>query len=93
MVQRVFRKSRPKIRSNLTWQVEHVLAEVPVKKAVHKTKQAARGDDRRGANPLFEVLTPVFTDFQIYATQCSKNRKKWVFSLNYTFFGVWSPCA
>ena len=48
MVQRVFRKSRPKIRSNLTWQIEHDLAKVPVKKAFRKTKQAARGDDRTG---------------------------------------------
>ena len=48
MVQRVFRKSRPKIRSNLTWQIEDVLAKLPVKKAVQKTKQAARGDDRTG---------------------------------------------
>ena len=26
-----FQKNRPKIRSNLTWQIEHVLAKVPVK--------------------------------------------------------------
>ena len=48
MVQRVFRKNRPKIRSNLLWQIEHVLAKVPVKKAVQKMKQAARGDDGTG---------------------------------------------
>ena len=32
-------KSRPKTRSNLTWQIEHVLAKVPAKKAVQKTRQ------------------------------------------------------
>ena len=26
-----FQKNRPKIRSNLTWQIEHALAKVPVK--------------------------------------------------------------
>ena len=30
------------------WQIEHILAKVPAKKAVQKTRQADRGDDRVG---------------------------------------------
>ena len=36
----------------MTWQIEHVLAKVPVRKAVEKTKQAARGDDRAGTRSV-----------------------------------------
>ena len=43
-----FQKNRPKIRSNLTWQIEHVFGQSTCQKSVQKTKQAARGDDRRG---------------------------------------------
>ena len=39
-------KNRPKIRSNLTWQIEHVFGQSTSQKSVQKTKQAARGDDR-----------------------------------------------
>ena len=87
LVQRDFKRNRPKIRSNLTWQIEHVLAKVLAKKAVEKMRQAAGGDDRAGTRrtkqleslenskkTLFELQTTVFTDFQSYATQCSKNR-------------------
>ena len=71
-------KQLTKIRSNLTWQIEHVLAKVPAKNAVQKTRQAARGDDRAGTRrtkqpeslensekTLYEVLIPVFLDFSI----------------------------
>ena len=42
------KKKRPKIRSKLTLQFEHVLTKVPVKRAAQTTKQATRGDDRAG---------------------------------------------
>ena len=48
VVQRVFRKSRPKIRLNLTWQIEHVFGQNTCQKSVQKTNQATRGDDRTG---------------------------------------------
>ena len=47
-----FQKNRPKIRSNLTWQTEHVFGQRTCQKAVQRTKQAARGDDRTGTRSV-----------------------------------------
>ena len=89
-----FQKNRPKIRLNLTWQTEHVFGQSTCQKAVQKTKQAARGDDRTGTRSveaqelrkLIDRLFLVFTDFQQYATQYSKNRKNASFSLIILFW-------
>ena len=48
----IFQKNRPKIRSNLTWRIEHVFGQSTCQKAVQKTKQAARGDDRTGTRSV-----------------------------------------
>ena len=60
-----FQKNRPKIRSNLTWQIEHVFGQSTSQKSVQKTKQAARGDDRTGtrsveANALRKLINRLF---------------------------------
>ena len=42
-----FQKNRPKIRSNLTWQIEHVLAKVPVKNQFRRrSKPPAESTER-----------------------------------------------
>ena len=61
-----FQKIRSKIRSNLTWQTEHVFDQsTTCQKAVQKTKQAARGGDRTGtrrveAHALRKLINRLF---------------------------------